>query len=185
MTVDDADRGFNRIVNIPNAFSVLRIVLIPFMVYYLSLQRGYTELLVICLLMILSDYLDGYFARKLNQITESGKILDPLADKLAIAAIAVGLVLYRDFPLWALILLVLRDIIIVVAGIIVIRKTGVVPGSNLLGKWTVTVYSVLIFVYVMDIDFLKIYVLYLSMIFLFGSLIGYYKSSHVKGLLNK
>lgn len=182
---ENSDREFNRIVNIPNAFSALRIVLIPFIIYYLSRENGHTELLVVALLMILSDYCDGYFARKLDQITESGKILDPLADKLAIAALAVGLVIYRDFPLWALLLLVVRDIIIVIAGIFVIRKTGVVPGSNLLGKWTVTVYSVLMLVYLMDIDFLKIYVLYLSMIFLFGSLVGYYKSANAKSILNK
>jgi len=175
MPVNAADRGSSRIVNIPNAFSALRIVLIPFLIYYMSLQQGNTELIIIAVLMGISDYGDGYFARKLNQITESGKILDPLADKLAVTAAAIGLVLYRDFPLWALILLVVRDIIILIAGIFVMRKTGVVPSSNLLGKWTVTVFFVLIIVYLMNIDFLKIYILSLSMMFLLWSMIEYYK----------
>jgi len=175
MTDNNPDNGSNQIVNIPNAFSALRVVLIPFLIYYMSLQRGNTELLIIAALMGISDYADGYFARKLNQITESGKILDPLADKIAVAASVIGLVLYRDFPLWALILLIARDIIILIAGIFVMRKTGVVPSSNLLGKWTVTAFFVLIIIYLFDVDFLKIYVLIISMLVLMWSMVEYYK----------
>lgn len=164
-----------KIITVPNAFSVLRILLTPVVWYYLSLGNSYFQLLVVSLLICLTDFLDGYTARKFNQITESGKILDPVADKITIGVIAVGLVIYRDFPVWALALLILRDVIILIGSMFLIKKKGLVPSSNMLGKVTVTVYAALIIVYLLDIDAIKLYILYLSMVFLFLSLIGYYK----------
>ena len=164
----------NRIVTIPNALSCLRILLTPFILYYLSREEGYIEITVLVVVAIVSDFLDGFFARKLNQISELGRILDPLADKIAVGAVCVGLVFFRDFPLWALCLIIFRDVVILLFGLYIVWKRAYVPRSNILGKITVNVYAVLVVSYIFDIEPFKQYILYLSMIFLILSLYGYY-----------
>ena len=170
----------NRIVTVPNALSCLRILLTPFILYYLSREDGRIEIIVLVLAAIISDFLDGYLARKLNQISDLGKILDPLADKIAVVSLCVGLVLFRDFPLWFLILIISRDVVIFLFGLYIVRKRAYVPKSNILGKITVHVYALLIITYIFDIEPLKQYFLYLSMIFLILSLYGYYHDEFVK-----
>jgi CDP-diacylglycerol--glycerol-3-phosphate 3-phosphatidyltransferase len=87
----------------------------------------------------ITDILDGYIARKLNQITEWGKVLDPLADKACIAAIALQLYLVGriDFLLAAIILG--RDMVIVLASFIYVKKVDSVIPSNYIGKATVLI----------------------------------------------
>lgn len=174
------NRRSNRIVNIPNALSLLRVLLTLFIFYYLSKEDGYIEILILALIAILTDFFDGYLARKLNQISDWGKILDPVADKIAIAILCVGLVFFRGFPWWALSLIILRDVVILIFAFYVMKKREYIPVSNMLGKVTVTVYAALIVVYIFDIEFLKWYVLWLSMIFLILSLYGYYRVTFVQ-----
>jgi len=101
---------------------------------------------LICL-GIATDVLDGILARKLNQISELGKILDPLADKLAVASLAIFLCIYRDFPVWAVILIITRDLAILIGGLIAMKRNFAIPTSNLLGKLTALAWSLLLLVY--------------------------------------
>ncbi len=87
----------------------------------------------------LTDKLDGVFARRYNQITEWGKILDPLADKIGIAVVAIVLVQLGQIPLWFLLAIVARDVLILAGGMYLKRRRGIVEQSNLLGKWTIGV----------------------------------------------
>jgi len=164
----------NRIVTIPNALSCLRILLTPFILYYLSREDGYIEIIVLVAAAIVSDFLDGFLARKLNQISELGRILDPLADKIAVGAVCVGLVFFRDFPLWAFCLIIFRDVVILLFGLYFVWKRAYVPRPNILGKITVNVYAVLIITYIFNIEPIKQYILFLSVVFLILSLYGYY-----------
>lgn len=82
----------------------------------------------------ISDLLDGWLARKLNEITETGKIIDPLADKIFVGTITVLLVIRGDLPLWFVSAIVARDVIILLAGIYLTRRTGFVLPSNYPGK---------------------------------------------------
>ena len=170
----------NRIVTIPNALSCLRILLTPFMLYYLSREDGHIEILVLLLVAVVSDFFDGFLARKLDQISNLGKILDPLADKVVVVTLCVGLVFFRDFPLWALSLIIFRDVVILLSGLYIVRKRAYVPMSNILGKITVNMYALLILVYIFDIEPLKNYVLLLSVIFLIISLYVYYYTEFVQ-----
>ncbi len=87
----------------------------------------------------LTDKLDGVIARRYNQITEWGKILDPLADKIGIAVVAIVLVQLGQIPLWFLLAIVARDVLILAGGMYLKRRRGIVEQSNLLGKWTIGV----------------------------------------------
>jgi len=75
-------------MNIPNCLSSLRILILPFFIYFF-LKGDWTAVAVFLIVSGLSDFLDGLIARKFNQITELGKILDPVADKMTQASVAV------------------------------------------------------------------------------------------------
>lgn len=89
--------------------------------------------------MWFTDILDGYFARSRNEVSETGKIIDPLADKISIVTISLVMVLTDIIPLWFFLVIMSRDIIILLGGLTVKRKTGKVLQSNIIGKLTVFV----------------------------------------------
>jgi len=91
---------------------------------------------VLMILAAVTDLLDGWLARKLNQITELGKIIDPLADKIALTAIIIQFYLYDLISLYYLALLLIRDLSIFTGGMYVTKKIGKVLPSNRLGKIT-------------------------------------------------
>jgi CDP-diacylglycerol--glycerol-3-phosphate 3-phosphatidyltransferase len=86
-------------------------------------------------LAALTDKLDGVLARKFGQETEWGRILDPLADKVGIAVVALVMLGLRDLPVWFVAALIVRDLLIFAGGIYVRQKRGVVLPSNNVGKW--------------------------------------------------
>jgi cardiolipin synthase (CMP-forming) len=126
---------------IPNALSVMRIVLmIPFL---MALSSGGADgkwwgIFWLCLAM-LTDKLDGDIARWTHSESEWGRILDPLADKIGVAVVAVALLLEGWIPLWFVAVLLLRDLLILIGGLVIKRKTGEVVPSNMSGKWAVGV----------------------------------------------
>lgn len=93
----------------------------------------------------LTDKLDGMVARKSGTVTEWGKILDPLADKIGVASIAVVLLLLGDAPLWFVLVLLGRDVLILAGGLFLSWKRGVILPSNEAGKWAVGVISLTLF----------------------------------------
>jgi cardiolipin synthase (CMP-forming) len=84
--------------------------------------------------MYVTDLLDGYLARKLKQVSELGKIIDPVADKLAVGVIAIMMFIKGLIPLWFIVIVVLRDVLILVFGLILKRKKKIVLMSNYPGK---------------------------------------------------
>jgi len=159
---------------IPNILSGLRVFLIFPFTYSLAYDDMPAVLLIV-ITMILSDYFDGYLARKWNVVSDAGKILDPLADKLCIAAVGLVLVFLRGFPLLLVILLVLRDILILTAGFLLIRKDSHVPAFNVPGKVTVGVVAVCLLIYLFRVDFLKLPAVILTVIMLVISSVSYWK----------
>jgi CDP-diacylglycerol--glycerol-3-phosphate 3-phosphatidyltransferase len=160
---------------ISNILSVSRIFLvIPIVVLILKQESGYRiTVLILMLVGALTDFLDGFIARAMNQVTDFGKLLDPIADKIGIVAIAAALVLAGDIPLWYAALVVLRDVLIVVGSSLIVTKRKVVVQSVWAGKVTVNfiaVYLILATVRVESLSVVKDVFLYLSTIFLFVSL---------------
>lgn len=118
-------------MNIPNALTVLRILGIPFFIYAM-LQKNMPLAATLFILLSITDFLDGFLARKLNQITTFGKIADPIADKFLTGAAFILLVPY-GLPLWIVVVIFAREIAITLLRLIITKKNTIVAAS-LLGK---------------------------------------------------
>jgi cardiolipin synthase len=93
----------------------------------------------------ISDLLDGFFARKLNQVSELGKIIDPLADKITVISIGAVLLIQNIIPIWFVLVIVLRDMIIFSAGIYLKYIKKIVLSSNRIGKISVFIIGCTLF----------------------------------------
>ena len=91
----------NRIATVPNLLSVLRILLIPVFVGLILHHGSEGAGLVLLAFVVATDWVDGYIARHTGQVSNLGKVLDPVADRLAITAALVALLVRGAFPLWA------------------------------------------------------------------------------------
>lgn len=169
-------------INIPNALSTMRILTIPVISLLIlhSNSRNYPILIAVFFFSILLDFFDGYLARKLDQETELGKILDPIADKLMVFFIILALIIKSDFPLWLGITIILRDFLILLASLIITKKGKKIWPSILIGKITFAALGVLVLAFIVDlsptlqIPLVKRYVIVLNVGFLGWSWIEYY-----------
>lgn len=98
---------------LPNVLSSIRLALVPVFLLLLVNSKFTTALIVLALAGI-TDYLDGYFARRLNQVTRLGQLLDPAADRLYIFSTLVGLALTGLIPAWLAIAIIARDVMLLV-----------------------------------------------------------------------
>ena len=166
------------LMTIPNAISFIRILLItPFVAFFLG--GMYIPAAITVGLSGLSDCFDGMIARKLNQESEIGKILDPLADKLTLIAVGVCLIFIEPFVLPLMILMIIKDVLMIIGGSIIIKK-GVVPPKSL---WYGKVSTILFYVAVITIvtmavlnytnQTLTLILLGVTMVFMIYSLINY------------
>ncbi|HWR01344.1 MAG TPA: CDP-alcohol phosphatidyltransferase family protein [Chlorobaculum sp.] len=124
------------IVNIPNFLSFLRILLIPGFIYCLHTGES-TGALVIMIVALLSDWFDGQTARWTNEVSDMGKILDPLADKLCLASVAIYFLWKGELPLWFVAFVVLRDLLIFLGAAWIRHRHNVLTTSLWPGKWAV------------------------------------------------
>lgn len=133
--------NFKEINTKSNYISLLRLFLaVPLYFLLDHINDDFSYRIIIFGLMIfglLTDLADGWIARKYNEITEFGKIIDPLADKIAIGVVVIKLYLIGEIPEFYFWVIILRDIIIFIGGIIISKIIGKVLPSNLLGKITV------------------------------------------------
>ncbi len=135
----------DRIWTVPNLLSFVRIALVPGIVWsYLNLEDGVLSGILI-VVSGLTDIADGIIARKFNLISDLGKALDPIADKLTQGAVLICLVAVFPRMLLPLILLVIKELFNGISGLMVIRKTGNVYGANWHGKAaTVLLYAAML-----------------------------------------
>jgi cardiolipin synthase (CMP-forming) len=102
------------VLTIPNVLSFIRLATVPFFVWLFV--TGHTDLAVaIYAIAATTDFFDGYLARRLGAVSELGKLLDPLADRVMIVALAVALVARDVLPLWLAVVIIARDVIILSA----------------------------------------------------------------------
>ena len=122
-------------MNLPNKLTVGRLVLTVFFVGFLSTSTHWGDVAALTLFIIasLTDWLDGYLARKLNQMTNFGKLMDPLADKVLVASALVCLIPLRALPAWVVIVIITREFLI--TGLRQIAASqGVILPADPLGK---------------------------------------------------
>ena len=163
---------------VSNLLSIIRLGLTPF-IFHSIIRRSHLAALVIGGLAILTDMLDGYFARRLNQRTNLGKILDPIADKAIIGAVIVALILSNSsFPRWAFGIVIVRDVLIVIANIFLFHRTQTIARSNVWGKCTTFFLATALVLYVLaDSElippFTPFYVLCVGLVFALISISNY------------
>ena len=168
-----------QIINIPNGISIFRILLVPVFVWTYFEEYYYTAGGVL-LLSGLTDTLDGIIARKFNMITELGKILDPIADKLTQVTVAVCIAvknLFTDPILVVLIAICILKEVIMSIGSLVLMKNGQKPAA---AKWfgkvaTVVFYAAMVLIVWLDINWLNTVLLFIVTAFMIFALINYFK----------
>lgn len=138
----------DQILTIPNLLSLVRLALIPLIMWLYCVKQDYIAAVVIVALSGLTDIADGIIARKWNMVSDFGKILDPIADKLTQAALILCLLERYDWMLWLLVLFAVKEIIMAVSGLVVLKKKDVVSSAQWFGKLTtVVLYGVMILLF--------------------------------------
>ena len=123
---------FSNVWTIPNVLTIIRLILIP--VFVVLFFKGYTKAsFFVFAAASLTDLLDGYLARRLNQITDFGKLFDPLADKLMVITVMVCQGIRGVFPWSAIIIVALKELLMVLGGLFMLSR-NVVVYSNIVGK---------------------------------------------------
>ena len=118
---------------LPNIITVFRIILVPFFVYFLisDIYHGKLIALLIFTIASLSDMIDGKLARKYNIITKFGTFMDPLADKILVVSALFVFVFFKIFPLWMLVVIIVRDFLITSLRIFMENNGQMMQTSNL------------------------------------------------------
>lgn len=118
----DRPPASSRVLTVPNLISAVRIAMIP--VFWMLIVDPDTTAWGIVLfgVVVATDWVDGTIARRTGQVSELGKVLDPVADRAAIAAGLVALVVRGAFPLWAAVLILARDVAVLIAGAVLASK---------------------------------------------------------------
>ena len=134
----------NQILTIPNLLSMVRLLLIP-VILWLYIGAG-NNILAIAVIILsgLTDVVDGYIARRFHMVSDFGKILDPVADKLTQGALILCLTVTYDWMKWLIVLFVLKECAMLIMGFLVIRKENSVNSAQWHGKLnTVALYGIM------------------------------------------
>ncbi len=129
--------------------SLFRILLIPVFIWLYLGQKRYIPALLVLLLSCLTDLMDGWVARRFQMVSDLGKILDPVADKLTQGIVLICLVWEFPILLIPLIVLIVKECLTAVTNIWAIRKSGEVHGAELHGKITTWLLDFLLFIHVL------------------------------------
>ena len=167
-------------MNLPNKLTVLRVLLIPFFVAALLWEHGENQMLcygaaAIFIVASLTDLLDGKIARKYNLVTNFGKFMDPLADKLLVCSALICLVELRQLPSWMVIIIVSREFII--SGFrLIAAEHQIVIAASYWGKFKTTFQMVAVCLLIADLEMLNVItqiILWIAVVLTVVSLIDY------------
>ncbi len=167
---------------ISNLLSMFRLLIVPLLFWYIYNEQ-YKHAVVVGTIAIISDILDGFFARLLDQHSELGIILDPIADKFAIGAgivaIAISTAETTGIPLWALFAVIFRDVAIVLGNVYLAYRAKMITRSNWWGKCTSFSLAIALILYLIrSMDFplpddIELYCLYIALCFVGISFVSY------------
>lgn len=165
-------------MNLPNKLTMLRVIMIPFFIVFLLIPvTPYDKwiALAIFILASLTDLLDGKIARKYNLVTNFGKFMDPLADKLLVCSALICLIELDKIPAWMVIIIIAREFII--SGFrLVASDNGVVIAASYWGKFKTTFQMAAVCLLIADISAIHVVtqiVLWIAVILTVVSLVDY------------
>lgn len=142
-------------MNLPNKLTILRVLLIPVFLLVLFLAPEPTNRYIAVVIFIVAsatDFLDGYLARKLSLVSNFGKFMDPLADKLLVMAALVAMVALGDLPAWVVIVILAREFTITGFRTLAM-EANIVMAASWWGKVKTTVQMVMIVIVLFDLSF--------------------------------
>ncbi len=159
-------------MNLPNKLTILRVIMIPFfLVFMLTDLMGTNGKFIACALFVIAsftDFLDGYIARKNNLVTNFGKFMDPLADKLLVGAAIISFVELDRLAAWIVIIIISREFII--SGFrLVASDNGVVIAASYWGKFKTVTQMIMIVLLILDFQN-SVFIL-LENVFIYAALI--------------
>ena len=146
-------------MNLPNKLTVLRVIMIPFFVLFMLTDFAgeaskYIALAVFCVASF-TDFLDGYLARRDNLVTNFGKFMDPLADKLLVCSALICLIPQGKLETWIVLVIIAREFII--SGFrLVASDNGIVIAASYWGKFKTVSHMSMIILLILDLPFLWI-----------------------------
>ena len=141
-----------QIFTIPNFLSFLRLCMIPLIIWLYCAQKNYVLTAVVLVLSGLTDTIDGYIARRFNMVTDLGKALDPIADKLTQASVMFCLLTRFQMMLVPLLLLIFKEVCNGIMSLFVIKKTGKVCGADWHGKVCTWLLYAMMFLHIVWFD---------------------------------
>lgn len=159
-------------MTISNYITLSRLILLPFILYFLITGQRIAAFVILAI-SLLSDMFDGFLARRLNQESETGKMLDPICDKISLIAVLITLFLVGSMPLWGLIIIIVRDVLIIAGSMIIWKNKNKVFASNAFGKITGVLYGALICAFTLGWHAVGTIILYLCIPAILGSFIIY------------
>lgn len=172
-------------MNLPNKLTILRVIMIPFFVFFMMAPyfEGYGNYIAAAIFIVasLTDMLDGKIARKYNLVTNFGKFMDPLADKLLVCAAMICLIETGDLAAWIVIVIISREFII--SGFrLVAADNGVVIAASYWGKFKTVFQMLMVIVLILDIQHPAFAVLgtvltYIALILTVISLVDYVRKN--------
>ena len=126
--------------NIPNILTIIRFILIPF-IFTSVVNEDFLATIIIFTISAITDILDGYIARKYNYITDIGKLIDPLADKLTQMSLLLSLAILKILPWWIFAIVFIKECVMIISASLMYKKEDVVVYS----KWYVKLATVLFY----------------------------------------
>lgn len=171
-------------MNLPNKLTVLRVIMVPFFVLFMLTDLGgeagkWIALVIFCLAS-LTDMLDGKIARARNLVTNFGKFMDPLADKLLVCSALICLIELGQLPSWMVIIIVSREFII--SGFrLIAAEQGIVIAASYWGKFKTTFQMIAVILMIVDLPVLHILTVactWIALVLTVVSLVDYIAKNH-------
>lgn len=143
-----------RVATLPNALSLIRILLLAPTLVVLEQQESVGTLVVLAVvaLALSTDAADGLVARRRGSVSGLGRVLDPVADKIYLGGVVLYLALARDFPGWLVALVIARDLCLVLGSMFLLGRQRVVFAANLWGKLSTVLLGLLVLAYLLRLS---------------------------------
>jgi len=146
-------------MNIPNALTIIRLLLIPGFVYYFfsPMENGIRIAIVIFVIAGLTDILDGFIARRYNLITRLGIVLDPLADKLMLLTVLISITLRNQIPFWIIVVVAIKETLLILGAINLFNVHDIVVPANKFGKISTIAFYIAILAVAFELPYSQVF----------------------------
>jgi cardiolipin synthase (CMP-forming) len=130
---DEPQEVSDRVLTVPNLLSFARLAVLP--IVYVDLVQGrLLRAFVLLAVFASTDWLDGYIARRFDQLSKLGKVLDPISDRVLFVVVGIAFIVSGLLPLWAVLLILLRDLAVGGVGVVMLARGVEVPDVTRMGK---------------------------------------------------